>query len=161
MNRKEIEELIGLMRENGITELSLETPELKISLKRRAEALEAAEPARREPGETEVIEEENAALSSSPSRARSEPAPILSPVVGIFHNGGMLDPRRLLAEGDQVAEGEVLAAIESMKIPNELRAPFAGTVSRVLVKDGAPVEYGQALFLIRPEGETEHEIPAA
>ena len=155
MDRKEIEDLIALMRENGVTELSLETPELKISLKRQPDSAEPSPPApSAETAPTEVAEA--SPEETAPASTRDDTAPVISPIVGIFHNGGMLDPRRPFSAGDRVEEGELLAAIESMKIPNELRAPFAGTVCKVLVRDGEPVQYGQALFLIEPEGR-EHE----
>ncbi len=63
----------------------------------------------------------------------------------------MLDPRELVEEGDRVREGQLLAAIEAMKVPNELRSPVSGLVTRLLVEDGSAVEYGQALFVIEPE----------
>ena len=152
MDRKEIEDLIALMKENGITELSLETPEVKISLKRGPEGADpggvSAQP---EAVPSEAVEGKTPSSAPAAGAGRREAAPIISPVVGIFHNGGMLDPRRLLGEGDHVEEGEMLAAVESMKIPNELRSPFAGLISKVLVNDGDSVEYGQALFLILPE----------
>jgi acetyl-CoA carboxylase biotin carboxyl carrier protein len=75
----------------------------------------------------------------------------VSPVVGVFHNGGMLDPRELVYEGDRVREGQLLAAIEAMKVPNELRAPVSGMVTQLLVEDGSAVEYGQTLFVIDPD----------
>jgi len=63
-------------------------------------------------------------------------------------------------EGDRVREGQLIAAIEAMKVPNELRAPVTGVISRLLVEDGAAVEYGQTLLLIDPEegdGEIDEE----
>jgi acetyl-CoA carboxylase biotin carboxyl carrier protein len=73
----------------------------------------------------------------------------------------MLDPREVVREGDRVREGQLLAAIEAMKVPNDLRAPVSGIVSRLLVEDGAPVEYGQTLLTIEPEQgvETDEEGP--
>ncbi|NIM05033.1 MAG: hypothetical protein GTO55_03535, partial [Armatimonadetes bacterium] len=59
--------------------------------------------------------------------------------------------RSVLREGDRVKEGQVIAAIEAMKVPNELRCPTSGTIGRVLVEDGDGVEYGQTLFLIQPD----------
>jgi acetyl-CoA carboxylase biotin carboxyl carrier protein len=74
----------------------------------------------------------------------------------------MLDPRDVVAVGDRVEEGQLIAAIEAMKVPNELRAPVSGRVTHLLVEDGSAVEYGQTLFVIEPEhtGEaTDGETP--
>ncbi len=102
--------------------------------------------------------------SESPEAAPPEPAatdetelesleaiPVVSPVVGVFHNGGIMNPRQPVKAGDRVEKGQLLAAIEAMKVPNELRAPVGGIVSKLLVQDGAAVEYGQTLLLIQPE----------
>jgi len=147
---RRVEELIELMREAGLTHLSLELPEFKVSITRGPEGtrVDGGPPpahADSERAGTEVRAE------ASPARQGIAGLPVVSPVVGVFHNGGMLDPRELVSEGDRVQEGQLLAAIEAMKVPNELRAPVSGLVSRLLVEDGSAVEYGQTLFVIEPE----------
>jgi acetyl-CoA carboxylase biotin carboxyl carrier protein len=153
---KRVEELIELMRRSGVVQLSLELPEYKISITRGAEEAVgnvSIEPVR----EVQPLVQEEPPVAEAPTAA----LPVVSPVVGIFHNGGMFDPREIVREGDRVREGQLLAAIEAMKVPNELRAPVGGVVSRLLVEDGAPVEFGQRLFLIEPEegGEASDSEP--
>ena len=158
MDLTRIEELIELMRRSGLMELSLELPDYKVSIKRGAEAqpatvapeaLEAASPVSQE-----------ATVAAEPETSAQ---PVVAPVVGVFHNGGMLDPRETVKVGDRVEEGQLLAAIEAMKVPNELHAPVGGTISRLLVEDGAAVEYGQTLLFIQPDedgeaGEDEEQV---
>jgi acetyl-CoA carboxylase biotin carboxyl carrier protein len=144
-----VEELIELMRQSGVVQLSLELPDFKVSITRGPGGTRVMTPAG---GETRVEEPEDRALTGAAGvEAASRSLPVVSPVVGVFHNGGMLDPREVVREGDRVQEGQLLAAIEAMKVPNELRAPVSGVVSRLLVADGAAVEYGQTLLLIEPE----------
>ena len=144
-----VEELIELMRESGVVQLSLELPDFKVSITRGPEGTRVMTPTG---GETRVEEPEDRGLTETAgAEAASRSLPVMSPVVGVFHNGGMLDPREVVHEGDRVQEGQLLAAIEAMKVPNELRAPVSGVVSRLLVADGAAVEYGQTLLLIEPE----------
>jgi acetyl-CoA carboxylase biotin carboxyl carrier protein len=147
---KRVEELIELMRQSGVRDLSLELPEFKISISREPEGTRVTTtggPARPEPADVE-----GAGFEQPPSeRAEAQGLPVVSPVVGVFHNGGMLDPREMVGEGDRVREGQLIAAIEAMKVPNELRSPVSGLVTRLLVEDGSAVEYGQTLFLIEPE----------
>ena len=160
MDLKRMEELIELMKESGVTQLSLELPDFKVSITRGPEGTEvtsaAAQPERPEATDLRVEHKETA------EESEGDALPVISPVVGVFHNGGMLDPREFVREGDRVREGQLLAAIEAMKVPNELRSPVSGFVSRLLVEDGAAVEYGQTLFLIEPEegGEvSDGELP--
>ena len=147
---KRVEELIELMRQSGVKDLSLELPEFKISISREPEGTRVTttgEPARSEPADVE-----GAGPKQPPSqREEAQGLSVVAPVVGVFHNGGMLDPREMVGEGDRVREGQLLAAIEAMKVPNELRSPVSGLVTRLLVEDGSAVEYGQTLFLIEPE----------
>ncbi len=146
---KEIEELIELMRRSGISELSLELPDYKVSIKRAPEGESAS--AR---GLAPAPKAENAGDAPAESAAEvtivAEVVSVTSPVVGVFHNGGMEEPRTRINAGDQVEEGQLLAVIEAMKVPNEVRAPASGVVAQVLVEDGAPVAFGDRLFLIQP-----------
>jgi acetyl-CoA carboxylase biotin carboxyl carrier protein len=149
---KRIEQLIDLMERSGVMQLSLELPDYKVSITRGAQGApvvaSSESPAAASPQPVATDEAELEAL---------EAIPVVSPVVGVFHNGGIVNPRRPVKEGDRVEKGQLLAAIEAMKVPNELRAPVGGVISRVLVQDGAAVEYGQTLLLIQPEegGETD------
>lgn len=151
MDLKRVEELVELMRRAGVTQLAIEVPEYKVSITRGPEGVRVEGPG--EPGAVQEPRAPEPEGERAPPRmaAAATALPVVAPVVGVFHNGGMLDPREMVREGDRVREGQLLAAIEAMKVPNEVRAPVAGVVSRLLVEDGAPVEYGQALLLIEPE----------
>ena len=144
---KRVEELIELMRQSGVRDLSLELPEVKISISREPEGTRARDDEGEEPADVEGAGSEQ----PPPEQEEAQGLPVVAPVVGVFHNGGMLDPREMVGEGDRVREGQLLAAIEAMKVPNELRSPVSGLVTRLLVEDGSAVEYGQTLFLIEPE----------
>lgn len=148
---REIEDLIELMRRSGLSELSVESGDFKISIKRAlAGAADEGTPAAG--GE---IASSAAQVGSLRAANATEAAAIavVSPVVGVFHNGGMEEPREPVRAGDRVQEGQMLAAIEAMKVPHEVRAAVGGLVTEVLVSDGAAVAYGQKLFLIQPEEE--------
>jgi len=143
---KKVEELIELMQQSGVTELSLELPDFKVSITRGPEGAHVTVPLQPEQPAAAVDQEQQPVTDAS-----NTALPVVAPVVGVFHNGGMLDPREVVREGDRVREGQLLAAIEAMKVPNDLRAPVSGVISRLLVEDGAPVEYGQTLLMIEPE----------
>jgi acetyl-CoA carboxylase biotin carboxyl carrier protein len=73
---------------------------------------------------------------------------VTSPFVGTFYRKPNPDSPNYVSLGDKVEKGQVLCIVEAMKLMNEIEADAAGTISGILVDDGAPVEYGQALFKI-------------
>ncbi len=92
--------------------------------------------------------------------ASTEPAPaektddglheVLSPMVGTFYRSPSPETDPFVSEGDRIESGQTVCIIEAMKIMNEIPADVQGEVVEILVGDGQPVEYNQALFKIRP-----------
>ena len=75
---------------------------------------------------------------------------ILSPMPGTFYSASSPDSSPFVKEGDKVSKGDSLCIIEAMKIMNEIEAEKSGTIVKLLVDDGNPVDYNQPLFLIDP-----------
>ena len=75
---------------------------------------------------------------------------VLSPMVGTFYRAASPESDPFVSEGDRIENGQTLCIIEAMKIMNEIPADIQGEVVKILVGDGQPVEYNQALFKIRP-----------
>jgi acetyl-CoA carboxylase biotin carboxyl carrier protein len=73
---------------------------------------------------------------------------VTSPFVGTFYRKPNPDSPVYVAMGDKIDKGHVLCIVEAMKLMNEIEADVSGTVTGILVEDGAPVEYGQPLFKI-------------
>jgi acetyl-CoA carboxylase biotin carboxyl carrier protein len=89
--------------------------------------------------------------SAAPSPAKAEPKPghvVTSPFVGTFYRTPAPDQPAFVEVGTQVRKGQVLCIVEAMKLMNEIEAEVAGRVAEVLVENGQPVEFGQALFRI-------------
>ena len=92
--------------------------------------------------------------------APTEPAPaektddglheVLSPMVGTFYRSPSPEADPFVSEGERIESGQTVCIIEAMKIMNEIPADVQGEVVEILVGDGQPVEYNQALFKIRP-----------
>jgi len=76
-----------------------------------------------------------------------------SPIVGTFYAAPSRGADPFVTEGARVEQGQVLCIIEAMKLMNEIESDVAGEVARVFVENGHPVEYGEALFGIRPKGK--------
>ncbi len=88
--------------------------------------------------------------------ARAEARPKLlevkSPMVGTFYAAAEPGAKPFVSDGTRIAKGQIVCIIEAMKIMNEIESEFSGTVREVLVQDAHPVEYGQVLFRIEPNG---------
>ena len=92
-------------------------------------------------------------LQSMPTGALALPSHLVTveaPMVGTFYRASAPDAQPFVSEGDLVKEGQVLCIIEAMKLMNEIEAKAAGRISKVLVENAQPVEYGQPLFLVEP-----------
>jgi len=96
-----------------------------------------------------------AAAEAAPA-AKPEPAESLleakSPMVGTFYAAAEPGGKAYLAVGDRVRKGQIICIIEAMKIMNEIESEFDGTVREIVAQDAHPVEYGQVLFRIAPNG---------
>jgi acetyl-CoA carboxylase biotin carboxyl carrier protein len=92
------------------------------------------------------------AVASASSSAVTAPAEqrgtVPSPMVGTVYLSLQPGAPPFIAAGDTVREGQTLLIIEAMKVMNQILAPRAGRVGAILVADGAPVEYGQALVVL-------------
>ena len=155
MDLKEIRKIVELMNEHGLTlfDMSKEGFHLKLRKGQDLDALRgllgsmpAAAPAYAP------------ALAAAPA-AGAAPAPaaapkavgsaITSPMVGTFYRKPGPDSPAFASVGDVISEGQTLCIIEAMKVMNEITAEKSGTITAVLVEDGTPVQYGDALFRIK------------
>ena len=92
-----------------------------------------------------------ASVLSPDADGKSHPGEaIVSPMVGTFYRAPSPDADPFVKEGDVVTAGQTVCIIEAMKIMNEIEAEVSGRVSKVLVENGAPVEYNTPLFQVDP-----------
>ena len=103
------------------------------------------------PGQgTPAVADEPAAPAMEPPKSTA--LEVKSPMVGTFYKSPEPGAKAYVAVGDRVSKGQVLCIIEAMKIMNEIESEYAGVVKELLVSDAQPVEYGQVLFRIDPNG---------
>jgi acetyl-CoA carboxylase biotin carboxyl carrier protein len=99
---------------------------------------------------------EGGAALTEPETPKAEPKPKLlevkSPMVGTFYKSPEPGAPAYVTAGARVSKGQILCIIEAMKIMNEIESEFSGVVREVLVEDAHPIEYGQVLFRIDPNG---------
>lgn len=138
MNLDLVEQIVALMGEYPVSEITVEQDGQRVCVRR---PLGAAPPA---PAASARASEDGPPAppaASPPEMAPEEVRQLLAPMVGIFHHA---DPP--LPYAADVRPGQVIGYIESMKLMNDVVAEEGGRVTDVLVEDGAPVDYGQPLF---------------
>ena len=140
----EIRQLIGLMESSDISEISIERESegLKLLLRRPSLAWDTAP----EDGD-EFFDRDD--LQAESEKSRKTDVEIGAPLVGIYRTS-MTGGKALVAQGDIVRKGQIIAAIEALNLLSEVEATVSGRIAEILVLDGQPVEYGQTLLVIEP-----------
>lgn len=93
-----------------------------------------------------------AAPAAPKQEAKSHFLEVKSPMVGTFYGAPEPGAKAYLSVGDRISKGQILCIIEAMKIMNEIESEFDGVVKEILAENAHPVEYGQVLFRIDPNG---------
>ena len=138
-----IRRLLALMAEHDLAELEIEQGDMAVRL-RKAGA--AAAPAAIVPVAAPV-----AASSAGPAAAEAALPAVKSPMVGTFYEAPSPEAAEFVKIGDHVSEDTVVCIIEAMKVFNEIRAEMSGTIEKILVKNAQAVEFGQPMFVVRPD----------
>ena len=168
MNLNDIQELIKFVAKSGVSEVELETKEIKIIIKTPGNgngkkngdapviiqaAVPVAAPVIAAPAIETAIEAKAREVKKEAAAAASEEAKyitIKSPMIGTFYRSSGPDKAVFVNVGDEIKPGKVICIIEAMKLFNEIEADIAGKIVKVLVNDSTPVEYDQPLFLVDP-----------
>jgi acetyl-CoA carboxylase biotin carboxyl carrier protein len=104
------------------------------------------------PAAQPVADAEHRDASPRPAAASPHLKEIRSPMVGTFYKAPEPGAEAYIKVGNRVSPGQTVCIIEAMKIMNEIEAEIAGVVREISVEDGQPVEFGQALFRVDPNG---------
>jgi len=152
MTIEEIRELIQLVSDTGVAELEVQRGENRVRIRRSfgTETNIVNQPSGAPPAATPATSAPALKADSPPAKSEPQLFYAKSPIVGTFYESASPDSPPFVRIGEQVAPGKVLCIIESMKLMNEIEADVAGIVESKLVQSGQPVEYGEALFGIRP-----------
>jgi acetyl-CoA carboxylase biotin carboxyl carrier protein len=152
MDLRKLKTLIDLVAESDISELEITEAEGKVRIVKSAPAAQHF---------TQVMPAQQHMVHAAPATAVA-PAPaaepvapaaplghtVTSPMVGSFYRAATPGGEPFVQVGQQVTVGQALCIIEAMKLLNEIEADKAGTIKAILVENGQPVEFGQAMFVI-------------
>jgi acetyl-CoA carboxylase biotin carboxyl carrier protein len=157
MKIEEIRELIDLVTQTGVAELEVQRGDDRVRIVR---ATAGGVQHFVVPGVTGALSGSSPHATSPSAGHAAPPEPVIevdptlvavkSPIVGTFYESPSPASPAFVKVGDKVQVGQVLCIIESMKLMNEIEAETAGTIVSKLVANAQPVEYGEALFTLRP-----------
>ena len=142
-DKEYLKEIVDILKDNDLTELSLKDGDKEIVLKKEKEVVAST---------SSVV-----TMASSPSQSadayvctpvEKKGRPITSPMVGTFYKSSSPDSAPFVEIGDVVKEGQVVCIIEAMKLMNEIESDASGKVIEICVEDGQPVEFGQVLMYV-------------
>ena len=153
-----IQALAELLNKNELTELAVvreygEDDSLEVRVVKQATVIAAPAPVYAAPATAAApapaaATAAPAAATAAPSDPASHPGAVASPMVGTAYMAAEPGAAPFVTVGAQVKEGQTLMIIEAMKTMNHIPAPKAGTVKRILVEDGTPVEFGTPLMIV-------------
>lgn len=136
-----IRELAELLTETGLTEIEVEHDQTRIRVARTVTI--AASPPQAGPAIATAV-----VPSAAPVSDANHPGAVASPMVGTAFRAPEPGGRPYVEVGDIVRQGQTLLIVEAMKTMNQIPAPRAGKVVRILVEDGQPVEFGELLLIV-------------
>jgi len=144
MNIKEIQDIINFIKKTDLDDVSIETENYKIRVKKNnTEITQLKEkiPVEIENDKTKPIEE---------IEIETNHITIKSPMIGTLYRSPNPESEPYINEGDTINVGQTICIIEAMKLFNEIESEFSGKVIKILVDDTSPVEFDQPLFIIDP-----------
>jgi acetyl-CoA carboxylase biotin carboxyl carrier protein len=165
MKLNEIQDLIKFVAKSGVSEVELETKDVKIVIKTPAgkgkeqvfvqtvapvaQPLIHSTPAVQQTSSTQA-ETKTPEAKSNTSADESKYVTIKSPMIGTFYRSSSPDKPPFVNVGDEITPGKPVCIIEAMKLFNEIESDIKGKIIKVLANDATPVEYDQPLFLVDP-----------
>ena len=156
MNIKDIQQLIKFVAKSGVSEVKIESKDLKIGIwtgNAEKPVVYSSPTVLTQPSnpisETQMSSPEIASEQENDSEDTNL-ITIKSPIIGTFYRKPSPDKSNFIENGDLISEGDVLCVIEAMKLFNEIESEFSGKIVKILVDDASPVEFDQPLFLVDP-----------
>ncbi len=151
IDRSLVRELADILNDTDLTEIEVEQGELRIRVSRQKDYVAPAGYGYAAPAPAAMPAPAPHVPAAAPAPAASsgpEVGSVPSPMVGTVYLASAPGAKPFVEIGQSVSEGETLLIIEAMKTMNQIPAPRSGTIKRICVDNGQPVEYGEALVVI-------------
>ena len=147
MDLRKVKKLIELLEESGLSEIEITEGEDKVRITKggkRSPQVKAIETTQ----EAEALSETEPADVNAQTKNNNSFHEIKAPMIGTFYQSPDPDSEAFVKVGDPINEGDTLCIIEAMKMMNKIETDISGTIERILVQNGDPVEFDQVLFLV-------------
>ena len=147
MDLRKVKKLIELLEESGLSEIEITEGEDKVRITKggkpspQVKAIETTQ-------ESETLSTSEPLDVHAQTKSNNGFHEVKAPMIGTFYQSPDPDSEAFVKVGDPVSEGDTLCIIEAMKMMNKIESDISGTIERVLVQNGDPVEFDQVLFLI-------------
>ena len=159
MNLKELKEIFRLIEKTDFTEVEIVRDEWRVRVERKGGAdgnvSFASSPVPFVQAPMQQVyspEQEVKTPNESPKKQVEKGTLITSPFVGTFYRSPSPDSASYVEVNQNVSSGDVLCIVEAMKLMNEIEAEVSGKIIKVFPENGQPVEFGEKLFLLEPDG---------
>ena len=147
MDLRKVKKLIELLEESGLSEIEITEGEDKVRITKggkRSPQLKAIETTQ----QAEALSVTEPADVNAQTKNNNSFHEIKAPMIGTFYQSPDPDSEAFVKVGDPINEGDTLCIIEAMKMMNKIETDISGTIERILVQNGDPVEFDQVLFLV-------------
>jgi len=147
MDLRKVKKLIELLEESGLSEIEITEGEDKVRITKggkRSPQVKAIESTQ----EAEALSVTEPADVNAQTKNNNSFHEIKAPMIGTFYQSPDPDSEAFVKVGDPINEGDTLCIIEAMKMMNKIETDISGTIERILVQNGDPVEFDQVLFLV-------------
>ena len=147
MDLRKVKKLIELLEESGLSEIEITEGEDKVRITKggkRSPQVKAIETTQ----EAEALSVTEPADVNTQTKNNNSFHEIKAPMIGTFYQSPDPDSEAFVKVGDPINEGDTLCIIEAMKMMNKIETDISGTIERILVQNGDPVEFDQVLFLV-------------
>lgn len=160
MDLKVIKNLLDLIAESEVNEVSIEEGDFKIKVKKKPDVEQSVMPqmpmqyqipaGTQQQQQAAQPQSSSSANESAGGEAKEQPSGkvIKSPIVGTFYRAPSPDDDAFVQVGDLVEKGQTLCIVEAMKIMNEIESEYSGEIKEILVEDAEAIEFDQPLFII-------------
>ena len=148
MDIRKIKKLLEIIEESDIAEIEIKEGEEFIRINRYSTAAPATVAYAPAPVQAAPVQATVVPTANAPAEEKITGHIVKSPMVGTFYRSASPTAKPFAEIGQSVMLGDTLCIIEAMKILNQIEADKSGTVTKILVGNGEPVEYGQPLFVI-------------
>jgi len=144
----ELQSLAALVNEHGFTDFEFENENIRVKMS-KATTLVAAPQMMAPPVQAAAVPATASPVADTPVDEDAGLYKITSPIVGTFYRSPGPDKPPFVSEGASVSADTVVCIVEAMKLMNEIQAETSGTIVKIYVQDGQPVEFGQPLFGVK------------